>query len=58
MSETPSIKIKDWIENLEFRGRISFSLNKLQEENPEISGTAIKSALSRLSKKGKVVPIH
>ena len=58
MSETPSIKIKDWIENLEFRGRISFSLNKLQEENPEISETAIKSALSRLSKKGKVVPIH
>lgn len=58
MSGIPNIKIKDWIENPEFRGRISFSLSRLQEENPEISETAIKSALSRLSKKGKVVPIH
>jgi len=52
------LKIRDWIENLENRGRISFSLSKLQDENPEISETAVRSALSRLSKKGKVVPIH
>lgn len=51
-------KIKDWIENLEKRGRISFSLSQFLEENPEISETASRSTLSRLSKKGKVVPIH
>ena len=58
MSGSPNLKIKDWVENLENRGRISFSLNKLQDENPEISETAIRSALNRLSKKGKLVPIH
>ena len=58
MSGPPNLKIKDWVENLENRGRISFSLNKLQDENPEISETAIRSSLSRLSKKGKLVPIH
>ena len=58
MTAIPNIKIKDWIENLENRGRISFSLSQLLEANPEISETAIRSALSRLSKKGKVVPIH
>ncbi len=58
MTAIPNIKIKDWIENHENRGRISFSLSQLLEENPEISEIAIRSALSRLSKKGKVVPIH
>ncbi len=58
MSGMSNLKIKDWIENLEYRGRISFSLGKLLDENPDISETAIRSALSRLVQKGKVVPIH
>ena len=58
MSGVPNLKIKDWVENLENRGHISFSLSKLQYENPDISETAIRSALSRLVQKGKVVPIH
>ena len=57
MNVKSNIKIRDWIENLENRGRISFSLSHLVAENPEISETAIRSALSRLSKKGKVVSI-
>ena len=57
MTVKSNIKIKEWIENLENRGRISFSLSHLVAENPEISETAIRSALSRLSKKGKVVSI-
>ena len=55
MSGAPNLKIRDWVENLENRGRISFSLHKLQDENPDISETAIRSALSRLVQKGKVV---
>jgi len=58
MSGMSNLKIRDWIKNLENRGRISFSLSKLQSENPDISKTAIRSALSRLVQKGKVVPIH
>ena len=58
MTDRPNIKVRNWIENLEQRGSISFSLDHLAEENPEISKVAIKSALIRLSKKGKIVSIH
>jgi predicted transcriptional regulator of viral defense system len=58
MTDKLSIKVRNWIENFEKRGRISFSLDHLVKENPEISETAIKSALIRLSKKGKIVSIH
>ena len=53
-----NIKVRNWIEGLEQRGRISFSLGHLAEENPEISEAAIKSALIRLSNKGRIVSIH
>lgn len=58
MTDRLNIKVRNWIENLEQRGRISFSLDHLAEENPEISEAAIKSVLIRLSKKGKIVSIH
>ncbi|MBL7114058.1 MAG: type IV toxin-antitoxin system AbiEi family antitoxin [Bacteroidales bacterium] len=58
MTDGLNITVRTWIENLEQRGRISFSLDHLAEENPEISEAAIKSALLRLSKKGKIVSIH
>ena len=58
MIEQLNINVSRWIENLEKRGRISFSLNQLEEELPNYSGAAIKSALKRLSKKGKIVSFH
>ena len=58
MTDRLNIKVRNWIESLEQRGRISFSLDHLAKENPEISEAAIKSALIRLSKKGKIVSIH
>jgi predicted transcriptional regulator of viral defense system len=58
MLEQLNINVSQWIENLEKRGRISFSLNQLEEELPNYSGVAIKSALRRLSKKGKIVSFH
>ncbi len=58
MLEQLNINVSQWIENLEKRGRISFSLSQLEEELPNNSGAAIKSALKRLSKKGKIVSFH
>ncbi len=58
MLEQVNINVSQWIENLERRGRISFSLNQLVEELPTYSGVAIRSALKRLSKKGKIVSFH
>ena len=50
--------VSQWIEALEKRGRISFSLYQLENELPDCSGVAIRSALKRLSRKGKVVSFH
>ncbi len=58
MKKQLNINVSRWIENLEKRGRISFSLNQLEAELPNYSGGAIKSALKRLSKKGKIVSFH
>ena len=58
MPEQVNMNVSQWIENLEKIGRISFSLNQLEGELPGYSGVAIKSALKRLSKKGKVVSFH
>ncbi len=58
MNGKPNIKIRDWVESLANRGRISFSLSQLLSENPDISETAVRSAISRLSNKGKVISIH
>ena len=58
MLEQININVSQWIENLEKKGRISFSLNQLEEELKNYSGVAIKSALRRLSKKGKIVSFH
>jgi predicted transcriptional regulator of viral defense system len=58
MLEQVNIKVREWVENLEKKGRNSFSLIQLEEELPNYSEIAIKSALKRLSKKGKIVSIH
>ncbi len=58
MPEQLNINVSRWIENLEKKGRISFSLNQFEQELPNYSEVAIKSALRRLSKKGKIVSFH
>lgn len=47
MIEQLNINVSRWIENLEKKGRISFSLNPLEEELPNYSGAAINSALKQ-----------
>lgn len=58
MTKKPKINVSEWVENLEKKGRISFSLNQIEEELVNYSGVAIKSALKRLSKRGKIVSFH
>jgi predicted transcriptional regulator of viral defense system len=53
-----NINVNAWVENLEKKGRNSFSLLQLEEELNNYSEMAIKSALKRLSKKGKILSIH
>jgi predicted transcriptional regulator of viral defense system len=58
MPDQLNITVSEWIENLQRRGRISFSLNQIEKELSNYSESAIKSALKRLSKKEKIVSIH
>jgi predicted transcriptional regulator of viral defense system len=58
MNDQLNINVSAWVEDLEKKGRNSFSLLQLEEELPNYSEIAIKSALKRLSKKGKIVSIH
>jgi predicted transcriptional regulator of viral defense system len=58
MLEQLNINVSQWIENLEKKGRISFSLNQIELELPSFSGIAVQSALKRLSRKGKIVSFH
>ncbi|MBK7480483.1 MAG: hypothetical protein IPI69_12720 [Bacteroidales bacterium] len=53
MKEQLSINVSQWIDNLEKRGRISFSLYQLEKELPNYSKVAIRSALKDYPKKGK-----
>jgi predicted transcriptional regulator of viral defense system len=53
-----NINVNAWVENFEKKGRNSFSLLQLEEELHNYSDMAIKSALKRLSKKGKILSIH
>lgn len=52
------MNVSQWIETLERKGRISFSLNEIWSELPGYSESAVKSSLKRLSKKGKIVSFH
>lgn len=58
MNDQLNKNVSSWVEDLEKKGRNSFSLLQLEKELPGSSGTAIRSALKRLSKKGKIVSIH
>lgn len=53
-----NIRLIDWIQRLQARGKKAFSLRMLLNELPELSETAIKSSLSRLVQQKKVISIH
>jgi len=50
-------KIKDWIDDQQKRGRITFSFQEVMERFPAISEQGVKNALNRLVKKIKIVPV-
>jgi predicted transcriptional regulator of viral defense system len=50
-------KIKDWINDRQKRGRITFSFQEVKDCFPEIMERGVKSALNRLVKKSEIVPV-
>ncbi len=57
MSENKSYKIKDWVKDLQKKGRFTFSRNELMKVFPDLKETAIKSALNRLVNKDEIVSV-
>lgn len=58
MAEQIEIRVRSWVENLQSQGKYAFSLAYMEEQLPGFSPIAIKSALSRLTKKGLIISIH
>ena len=58
MKEQIELKVHSWVENLQSTGNYAFSLNLIQNQLSAFSDTAIKSSLSRLTKKGLILSIH
>ena len=50
-------KIKDWIDDQQKRGRITFSFQEVIEHFPIISEQGVKNALNRLVKKSEIVSV-
>ena len=53
-----NFRLDDWINNLQSKGRLAFSLESLRKEANTLSEDAIKLALNRLSGKRKILSIH
>lgn len=49
--------IKDWVEELEKRGKISFSFEDVLEAFPNHNGQVLKNSLTRLTRKGKILSV-
>jgi len=58
MSKQEEITISQWIENLQSRGRYAFSLDLLARELPAYTEIAVRSALNRLTAKGRIISIY
>lgn len=58
MKKQEEITLSKWIENLQSRGRYAFSLDLLAKELPAYTETAARSALNRLTVKGKVISVY
>jgi predicted transcriptional regulator of viral defense system len=57
-TENKQISVENWIDRQISFGKLTFSIDRLENELPEHSQTAIKRSLSRLTKKEKVVSVH
>lgn len=57
MEKTALYKIKDWIKDIEKRGKITFSFHEVKEKFPSVSEQGVKNALNRLVKKSEIVPV-
>jgi len=58
MGKQDEITLSQWIENLQSRGRYAFSLDLLATELPGYTEIAARSALSRLTAKGRIISIY
>jgi predicted transcriptional regulator of viral defense system len=57
MGGNSSYKIKDWIDDLQKRGRMSFSRQEVVTNFPLLSEQAIRNALNRLATKNSIVSV-
>jgi len=55
--EIENRKLSDWVNSLLAKGKNAFSLTEVKKEFPNLSDTAIKRSLNRLSVKGNIVSI-
>lgn len=50
--------LPDWVDQLQSKGKLAFALSQAQQAFPDLSEDAIKLALSRLSKKERILSIY
>lgn len=58
MNTVNDIRLEEWIEKLQTRGKYAFSTEMIESELPDYSGIAVKRALSRLTAKNKIISIY
>lgn len=58
MKMQEDITLNQWIEDLQSRGKFAFSLDLLASELPNYTEIATRSALNRLTAKGKIISIY
>lgn len=58
MVSKSELKISQYLEMLQSLGKNGFALESIQKELPHLSMIAIKSALSRQTRKGNIISIH
>ncbi|GHU72218.1 hypothetical protein FACS189413_14950 [Bacteroidia bacterium] len=57
MTKDTLYKIKDWVNDLQKRGRSTFSFQEVKERFPGIQESGVKSALNRLVAKTEIMPV-
>ena len=57
MTNDSLYKIKDWIDDQQKRGRITFPYQEVVEQFSSITEQGVKNALNRLVKKSEIVPV-
>lgn len=57
MNENNTYWIKDWIKDLQKKGRITFSRKEVRDRFPALTEPAMRNALNRLATKGEIVSV-